>query len=149
MDERTGLGILRTEFTNITGLDIQEWQSVDSTAQADARFRAGGDWYVVEYKAGASTDQISSGLRLLSSISNERDIPLLVVPYMGHAGRELCRSAGISWIDLSGNAEISTKSLRIRILGEANEFKRSGRPESLFAPKSARAARAMRYPTRR
>ena len=66
---------------------------------------------------------------------------LIVVPYMGAAGRELCRSAGVAWLDLAGNAEIHTSSLRIRVTGESNRFKRSGRPESIFAAGSARVAR--------
>jgi hypothetical protein len=143
MNEKVGLALLRTEFQNITGLAIEEWraETKGEAGYSDVRLRAGGDWFAVVFKAAANTEQIGSALRLWPPPSERQDIPLLVTPYMGTSGRELCRAADVAWLDLSGNAEIKTPSLRIRILGEPNRYKRSGRPESLFAPKSARAAR--------
>jgi hypothetical protein len=143
MNVQVGLALLRAEFQNITGLAIDDWRTraIDESWRPDARLRAGETWFAVEFKAAASTEQIGSAIHRLSVLSQRQDIPLLVAPYMGRAGRELCRAAGMAWLDLSGNAEIETPSLRLRILGEPNRYKRSGRPESLFAPKSARAAR--------
>lgn len=68
-------------------------------------------------------------------------IPLLSVPYMGATGAKRCHEAGISWIDLSGNAHITGRGLRIHIEGKPNQFKQPGRPSSPFAPKSSRIAR--------
>ena len=141
MNEIVGLARLRTEFQKITGLAIEDWHEGSAADGSDVRLRAGGEWYAIQFKAAATTEQIGSALRRLSTPSERQSVPLLVVPYMGEAGRDLCRAARISWLDLSGNAEIYSPSLRIRILGEANRYKRSGRPESLFAPRSARAAR--------
>jgi hypothetical protein len=143
MDKNIGLSLLHAEFQNITGLCIEEWheQVGNGNGCSDVLLRAGGQWYVAEFKAAANTEQISSALRRLSVPTERQGVPLLVVPYMGDAGRELCRSAGIAWLDLSGNAEIHTSNMRIRILGQANKYKRSGQPQSLFAPRSARAAR--------
>ncbi|MCW3051049.1 MAG: hypothetical protein JWN14_219 [Chthonomonadales bacterium] len=143
MNEKVGLSLLHAEFQDITGLTIEDWhmEMENGTGRSDVRLRAGGEWYAAEFRAAANTEQISSALRQLSLPSERQGIPLLVVPYMGDAGRELCRAAGIAWLDLSGNAEIDTSSLRIRILGEPNKYKRSGQPQSLFAPRSARAAR--------
>src|SRR5205807_1639611 len=115
----------------------------------DVRLQAGGDWFAVMFKAAANTEQVGSALRRWPPPSERQDIPLLVVSYMGTTGREMCHTAGVAWLDLSGNAEIKTPSLRIRILGEPNRYKRSGRPESLFAPKSARAARLFLMDTSR
>lgn len=141
MNEKFRLGLLRTEFQKITGLAIEDWRDGNEAGCSDIRLLAGGVWYATLFKAAANTEQIGSALHKLSVPSECQEVPLLVVPYMGDAGRELCRTAGISWLDLSGNAEIETPSLRIRILGEPNRYKRSGRPETLFAPRSARAAR--------
>jgi DNA-binding transcriptional ArsR family regulator len=142
MNEKAGLALLRAEFPSITGLTIEEWraESQPEAGHSEVRLQARGDWFAVEFRAAASTEQIGSALRRLSA-SHQKDIPLLVVPYMGQAGREICRAAGVAWLDLSGNAEIETPSVHIRILGEPNRYKRPGHPESLFAPKSARAAR--------
>ena len=143
MNEKVGLSLFYSEFQNITGLVIEDWHTEveNGTGRSDVRLRAGGEWYAAEFRAAANTEQISSALRQFSVPSERQGVPLLVVPYMGDAGRALCRVAGIAWLDLSGNAEIATPSLRIRILGESNKYKRSGQPQSLFAPRSARAAR--------
>lgn len=66
---------------------------------------------------------------------------LLVVPYMGDVGDRLCREAGVSWVDLSGNAHIRADKLFIHVSGNSNEFKRVGRPSNVFAAKSSRIAR--------
>ena len=55
--------------------------------------------------------------------------------------RELCEEAGISWMDLSGNARIIAPGLRIVIEGKPNAFPSRGRPATVFAPRSARVAR--------
>lgn len=143
MNDNVGVSLLRTEFPRITGLPIEEWlpEPVAEESRWDVRFRAGGHWFIVDFKAAATTEQIGSALRHVSSLIHSRDIPLLVVPYMGDAGREMCQAAAVDWLDLSGNARIQTPSLHIRIQGEPNQYKRSGRPVSLFAPKSARVAR--------
>jgi hypothetical protein len=141
MNEKAALDLLRTEFQRITGLAIEDWHADPARERYDATLRAGGHLFVVEYKAAANAEQISSALRRSSDLPRRQTVPLLVVPYMGTSGRELCRVAGMSWLDLSGNAEIDVPSLRIRILGEPNKFKRPGQPQSLFAPRGTRAAR--------
>ncbi len=70
-------------------------------------------------------------------------IRLIVVPYMGEKGRDFLKNAGISWMDLSGNAHIKAKNLLIRIEGKPNRFIEYGRPSSPFAPKSSRIARLL------
>lgn len=76
-----------------------------------------------------------------SSEGPAQKIPLVAVPYMGEAGRKLCAQAGFSWLDLSGNAHIEAPGLRIHVEGKPNLFKRRGRPDNPFAPKSARVTR--------
>ena len=60
---------------------------------------------------------------------------------MGDVGRKLCEDSGVSWADLSGNADISAPNLRVLIGGHPNLYKNLGRPSSPFAPKSSRIAR--------
>lgn len=71
----------------------------------------------------------------------KKAIPLVVVPYMGNVGRRVCAEEGVSWFDFSGNAHLLAPGLRVQIEGKPNQFKRAGRPRSLFAPKSARITR--------
>jgi hypothetical protein len=70
-------------------------------------------------------------------------VPILAVPFMGQTGRRLCAEAGLSWIDLSGNAWIDAPGRQIRILGRPNRFASAGRPANVFAPKSSRVVRAL------
>lgn len=79
------------------------------------------------------------------AVSEKCAHPVVVVPYMGARGRSACETAGISWIDLSGNAnlQVSTGSHRlvIRANGHDDVFRHRGRPSNPFAPKASRLAR--------
>lgn len=101
--------------------------------------------FIVEWKtAGTSAliaDAINNIRESAAENSDERTVPVIAVPFMGDAGRELCERAGISWLDLSGNANVIAPGLRIHIEGKPNKFKSVGRPKNLFAPKGSRIAR--------
>jgi len=71
-----------------------------------------------------------------------RAIPLLAVPFMGEAGRRMSAEAGISWIDLAGNADVHGPGLLIRLLDTPRPSK-AGRPPNVFAPASSRLIRAL------
>lgn len=70
-----------------------------------------------------------------------RAIPVLAVPFMGEAGKQACERAGVSWLDLSGNARIIAPGIRVIVEGRPSRFRARGRPASAFAPKSSRLAR--------
>ncbi len=112
--------------------------------KVDGFFKMGKYEFVIEIKNGSNSAQVSSAIQ---SLKNNRIqsraplIPLVVVPFMGDVGRRLCEDSGVSWIDLSGNADISAANLCILIGGQPNLYKNRGRPSSPFAPKSARIAR--------
>jgi hypothetical protein len=107
--------------------------------------RVAGYTFEVELKSTSSPGVLTawaSALRDLRGAAAEgRVVPLVVVPYMTEAGRKVCEEAGLSWLDLSGNARIIAPGLRVIIDGQANRFRGPGRPASLFAPKSARVSR--------
>jgi hypothetical protein len=104
-----------------------------------------GDFhFVVECKAkgeAASVAMAARSVREFAEQSKRKSIPLVAVPYMGEVGRRLCEEAEVCWLDLSGNAHLVAPGLRVNIEGKPNQFKRLGRPRSLFAPKSSRIAR--------
>lgn len=113
-------------------------------AKIDGFIHAGNFTFMVASKANGSAAQIISAIQSLNkSEQNYKGpvIPLLAVPFMGEVGRKLCEEAGVSWLDLSGNANIFTPTLRILIDGRPNRFKSPGRPSNAFAPKSSRIAR--------
>lgn len=92
--------------------------------------------FVIEYVVDASAGHVGTGLRDLKSCTEDTAgvIPLLVVPYMRPTAREMCDAAGVSWLDLSGNANITGPGLRVRIEGRPDENNAPGRPRSVFSP---------------
>ena len=73
----------------------------------------------------------------------KQDIPLLVVPYMTDSGREFCAAHGISWLDLSGNANVRGPELHIHVAGKPDQLTRRGRPPSVFERRSSRLTRVL------
>jgi len=109
-------------------------------------FGIGNHLFVIQFKATSSTAQIYSIVRSLKELKirhGKDPIPIVAVPFMGEAGTDICRKDEVSWLDLSGNADISAPGLRILIEGKQNLFKSAGRPSSPFAPKSSRIARLL------
>ena len=106
-----------------------------------------GDWrFLVEAKTQGSPLAVRSAIAHIQSAGHSmghRDLPLVVVPYMGQLGAEACRAAGISWLDLSGNAWIKGPGLRIRMEGMPNRYQKPGRSANIFAPQASRLARWM------
>ncbi len=102
--------------------------------------------HIFLFGARASSDaaSIAAGLLQLKKHAahfRRKVVPLLVVPFMGEVGKRLCEEAGIGWFDLSGNARIGARGLRIHVDGRPNRFVKAGRPLNLFAPRSSRVAR--------
>jgi len=108
--------------------------------QDDGHLRIGTWTFAMVWEPSSRVAAVARALRRIGGTAGEV-IPLLVVPYMGDAGSALCAEAGVSWLDLSGNARIVGPGLRVVIEGRPNRFERRGRPRSAFAPKSARIAR--------
>ena len=108
--------------------------------------------FLVEYKNSASAGPLATAVDRLKRSAEARQVeglPLLVVPFMGPVGRELCEKSGMSWLDLSGNAKIVASGLRIRIEGRPNKYSDRGRPPNVFASKSSRIARHLLLQPRR
>jgi len=148
------LPVVFEELTAITGklsLDISRLDWGGSNTPWSSRFDAvleAGDWtFFVEFTKQFTSESIAGVAHrwdsLVQNVPGRQTTPLLVVPYMGVTGRTLCRAADINWIDLSGNAEIHLPGLHVVVSGRANQFKRQGRPKSLFAPATSRIARAL------
>lgn len=110
----------------------------------DARIDAGDYHFIIESRASSNAAQVNSAIRTFKKHEvnfEEHAIPLLAVPFMGDVGRKLCKEAHLSWLDLSGNANIYAPGLLILIEGRPSRFKSIGRPSNPFAPKSSRIAR--------
>lgn len=118
--------------------------NADEAGRVDLLMEAGRRTFVAEVKTSARTGSVVDALRRLQAWVRETgggSVPLVVVPFMGNVGLQVCEDAGCSWMDLSGNGHISASGLRIRVEGRPNKYKSAGRPASVFAPKSSRVVR--------
>lgn len=77
------------------------------------------------------------------SKSDGNSIPIVVAPFLSDQSRELCREAGIGYLDLEGNALIDFGTVYIEraVPGQPKSERRALR--SLFKPKSARILRTL------
>lgn len=99
--------------------------------------------FALSYRATASVAAVTAAAEHLLAEAPRTFVPLIVAPYMGPDAREAVERRGVAWLDLSGNAHIKGPRLLVHVEGMENKYKRSGRPENVFAPKSARITRAM------
>lgn len=120
--------------------------------------QSAGRWiFGIEYKKSGAAQFVARAIENLHKNTKKiarNAIPVVVVPFMGEAGRRLCKEEKVSWLDLSGNADITAPGLRIYVEGRPNKFKSPGRPKDIFAPKSSRITRHLlidpeRYITQR
>jgi hypothetical protein len=105
-----------------------------------------GHRFIAEYTSSASAGSVAAainGLKCSAEASTDAGLPLVVVPFMGPVGQQLCDQARVSWLDLSGNAKIVAPGLRIWIEGRPNKYIERGRPPNVFAPKSSRITRQL------
>jgi hypothetical protein len=119
-------------------------QHAGATERYDFAISVAGYRFIAEYKSNASTGSVAAainGLKHYVEVHVEGELPLIVVPFMGQVGRQLCDQSGMSWLDLCGNAKIIAPGLRIWIEGRPNKFSERGRPPNVFASKSSRIAR--------
>lgn len=134
-------------------------QSLDETVRydreadgpTDAFLSAGDTVFMLDCRTATYTAALHHAIRSLKARVPDAQasgvakliVPVLAVPFMGPAGRSLCREESCSWLDLSGNANIHAPGLFVRLEGNPNRFKRRGRRASAFAPVASRVVRHM------
>jgi hypothetical protein len=132
-------------LAGLLGIDPNEiTHHRDISGGADFLISAAGYNFLVEFKISTGAALVEAAARQVRQYAEQAGknaVALLAVPFMGGTGRRLCEEAGVSWLDLSGNARIVAKGLRIIASGQPNRFREAGRPRNLFAPKSSRLIR--------
>ena len=92
----------------------------------------------VQWKAVGDAANVGSAVRQLKEAERAwrrrgrkagAAVPIVAVPFMGETGRRLCAEAGVSWVDLSGNAWIDAPGRQIRFIGHKNRFRSAGPPD--------------------
>ncbi|MBW2700220.1 MAG: hypothetical protein JRF33_05330 [Deltaproteobacteria bacterium] len=130
------------ELVNVDQSQIR-FETSHDVPHADGIIEIGPFTFVVDWKGEGLAGPVAMGIEQVRRYAKKIDgaVPLVAVPYMGDAGRKRCAGADIAWLDLSGNARIFAPGLRILVEGKPNQYKKRGRPSSVFAPKSSRIAR--------
>lgn len=140
---------------------LQEWvegqvqvqrQKKEDSRVWDFTVQLRGETLIGEYKRSSDVATVARAVERLKAGKDWDDggRPLIIVPYMGEKGAKRCQEEGVGWIDLSGNAHLTTDSFLIHVEGKPNQFKQKGRPSNPFAPKSSRISRfLLTHPNRR
>jgi len=105
--------------------------------QPDLVVKVGDFIFLLEVKSTHQVGMIARAIKLLQGYETivANTIPVVVVPFMDEVGISRCNEAEVSWLDLSGNADIKAPGLRLYIRGEKNNYKRPGRKWNPFSPK--------------
>ncbi len=131
---------------------LGEWLDEKADVQyeaigADALIRVGKTRFLVEYGAHSDASSVRRAVDTLKLANDDDYIPIVAVRYMGAVGERICTDENVSWIDLSGNADIHADRLRILIHGKPNRSKAKSGLSDVFAPKSSRVSRfLLQYP---
>ncbi len=117
----------------------------DGRYELDVVVHHEGMIFIVEVKGRDEIPLINSARHRLGVYAASRPtvVPVIAVPYMGPKARAYARSEGLSWLDLSGNADIRGPGVRILVEGQPNRFASPGRPSTAFSDKASRISRAM------
>ncbi len=115
------------------------------TAGPSALFRYGNSQYkvVLEYASNGSPKSINEFAGRMGEPLNNKELTILVAPFISDRGRSICMKRGIAFVDLSGNAYIRTADLLIDRWGRENRFKAVRKQVSMFSTKSAWVIRNM------
>jgi hypothetical protein len=101
--------------------------------------------FVAEVQSDGGVNAVRKGAEQLRQSGDA--VPILVVPYMSASGRRRCEDAGLSWMDLSGNAGLHLLHKKTHVVvtveGQPDKFRGPGRPRNAFAPKAARVVRLL------
>lgn len=117
--------------------------------RVDFAFRSGNRLFVVGVKGTDDIATLDLAWQQVAAYRSNHDVPIVVVPFMGPRAQDWARNEGVSWADLSGNADIRAGDLRILIKGNHNEYTTPGRPSNPFTPRFSRVSRALLVDTKK
>lgn len=140
--EISRLETLLTEYLRAPALALPQGMA----DQADARYQVGRWTVLVQLKWRSDAAHVRHAIEQLRSAAGgggENEIRLVVVPRMGPTGGALCAQAGMSWMDLDGNAEIVRQDLVVMAAGR-KPWRDRPRSEAVLNAFSTRGARLVR-----
>jgi len=70
-------------------------------------------------------------------------VPVLVAPYFSAQAMESCSELGLSWADLSGNADLKMEGVYVRVRGFETPKRETRSATTLYGPRSSRVIHAL------
>ena len=86
-------------------------------------------------------EAVNSILRYLSFYTNAKG--LFIAPFISPKSAEICKEAGVNYLDFAGNCSIQFENVYIRVDGQENPFRNERSLRSMFAPKASRVLRVL------
>lgn len=68
---------------------------------------------------------------------------IFAAPYISPKSAEICKEAGVGYVDLAGNCLLNFGGLYVRIEGRENPFPQNRELRTIFSPKSSRVLRVL------
>jgi hypothetical protein len=81
--------------------------------------------------------------QLLRYINSSSEYGVFIAPYISPEAAEICREAGMGYVDLAGNGFISFDKVFIEKQGNLNPYSRKRYLKSLYSPKAERILRVL------
>ena len=119
------------------------------TGQADLVFEVelpeGPITIIVEIKRSGQPRLARDAVNQLVRWTGEspRTYGVFAAPYISSRGADVCKAAGVGYVDLSGNCRLCFGRVYIEQTGNPNEFARERELQSLYAPKASRVLRVL------
>ena len=144
----TILGLLNElPFLQVT--KVQDNLCIDNQAQIDfaidVKVNNRKTTLLFETKSSGEPRIVRDAVYSLKFLSGEKPntTPIFAAPYIGQDAQEICKRAGVNFLDLSGNCRIAFDTVLIERLGKPNKLIEHRPLKSLFSPKSSRIIRKM------
>ena len=106
-------------------LIFQKEQQEFKTKLKNGVMKAGQLTFVIEWASSGATAPVAMAIeqakKRAESTKGSIVIPLVAVSFMGKAGSKRCKEAKVSWLDLSGNVQITAEGRRIYMEGLPNK----------------------------
>lgn len=142
------MGLLKDlPFLQVT--KVQTNLRIDNQAQIDlaidVKVNNRKSTLLCETKSSGEPRIVRDAVYLLKFLSADKPnfTPVVAAPYLGQDAQDICKRAGVNFLDLSGNCRIVFDTVFIERLGKPNKLVEHRPLKSLFSPKSSRIVRKM------
>jgi hypothetical protein len=142
--QKRGIETIKKCFVEIPFLRISKIENESEQGKIDILVELERDKsIIVEVKNNGEPFHARNAVNHLLRYITKYDYGLFLAPYISQKAAEICKEAGIGYIDLSGNCFISFEGIYIEKTGNKNIFAEKRDLRSLYSPKATRILRVL------